>query len=70
MGLNEEFQKKGYIKINNFISDLEFENLSKKIKEKTIRTIKKKKIKKYVVFLIVKMNKIKAKMQKTICIYF
>ena len=30
MGLNEEFQKKGYIKINNFISDLEFENLSKK----------------------------------------
>ena len=42
MGLNEEFQKKGYIKINNFISDLEFENLSKKIKEKTIRTIKKK----------------------------
>ena len=33
MGLNEEFQKKGYIKINNFISDLEFVNLSKKLKK-------------------------------------
>ena len=42
MGLNEEFQKKGYIKINNFISDLEFENLSKKIKEKQLGLLKKK----------------------------
>ena len=40
MGLNEEFQKKDTLKL--IISfDLEFENLSKKIKEKTIRTIKK-----------------------------
>ena len=41
MGLNEEFQKKRYIKINNFISDLEFENLSKKLKKKQLGLLKK-----------------------------
>ena len=56
MSLNEEFKKKGYIKINNFISDLEFENLSKKIKEKTIETIKKKNIKKLGGFIIGNLN--------------
>ena len=51
----KRISKKGYIKINNFISDLEFVKFVKKIKEKQLRLLKKN-IKKLGGFIIGNLN--------------